>query len=317
MNIIYYSKNSFNQTPQLIYNQYLRFIMHSLNINYTENINSELQLSYVILAAISCIVNAIISLLTLCGAIKNKFNIWSPHFEFFVFISGNILTTVSFIIRWEASITTSESPLYYLGQSMTISSVIVLNNKLQFMMQSSAKQHNPFWVCVNIVHTKKTYLLQLFYALLPQVCIIVVQFITSFLISNHQILMYFNFSIDVLFSIIILYYAVIVGISASQYLTINKDQSTFARLSLIVSFLSVIDSVISQILYFLSSTFQNFDLNVNINAWAIIVFIKDWESLIIIVLEQIFVFLMLKYIYIAMKELKQAMELDYLLDSYE
>ena len=81
----------------------------------------------------------------LAGVLKNRFSIWSPHPELAAYVSGNILTTLSFVFRWAGDINYTQTPLLFLGQGFTVSALLVLNGRTQFILDSSLELILPFW----------------------------------------------------------------------------------------------------------------------------------------------------------------------------
>ena len=78
------------------------------------------------------IVGLSLALLLWCvlGMFYNKCADWSPHPELFLYLLGNILTTIAFIIGWYYSYGESyEVPLYFTGEALSVTSLLTICNK--------------------------------------------------------------------------------------------------------------------------------------------------------------------------------------------
>lgn len=98
-------------------------------------------ISYIYMA--SCTPGLTVSLL---ASVKNKFSDWSPHFNIFCFLLGNIFTTLSFVIGWyfpEEKI--YELPVYFTGEALSLTSWLLTCNKLNYQANQRARIFNPFY----------------------------------------------------------------------------------------------------------------------------------------------------------------------------
>lgn len=68
------------------------------------------------------------------GSIKNRFNDWSPHIDLLIFTTGQICNvicyTLTFLGSSEQLIASSSYSFYYFGESLSMSALLIFNNKM-------------------------------------------------------------------------------------------------------------------------------------------------------------------------------------------
>ncbi|CAL6008650.1 Transmembrane_domain-containing protein [Hexamita inflata] len=205
-------------------------------------------LSYQVSGYVVIALTAALMVASLCGSIRNKFADWTPHTDLFVYLLGNMCTTVSFIIGWYyAYESIYELPLYYLGEALSLTSLLILCNKQNFIANQLSKQYNPFYAC-RLGSSGKKFIKQWFIYVIPNAVFVVLAVVGITFIKNSEV--YF-LVLNILESCLCVYLTILVIKSSLQYKRWcdQNDQTQIAKLIVILVWLCIIDSISTHFLF--------------------------------------------------------------------
>ncbi|CAL6098756.1 Transmembrane_domain-containing protein [Hexamita inflata] len=262
-------------------------------------------LSYQVSGYVVIALTAALMVASLCGSIRNKFADWTPHTDLFVYLLGNMCTTVSFIISWYyAYESIYELPLYYLGEALSLTSLLILCNKQNFIANQLSKQYNPFYAC-RLGSSGKKFIKQWFIYVIPNAIFVVLAIVGLVLFESLKT--YFNI-LNLLESIFCVYLTILIILSSLQYKKWcdQNDQTETAHLIVILAWLCLIDCFLSHFVFILVVTIIKTDKETKV----IILYLKDWVSLLMNAVIDVVVFKILKLINLMMKDLQNLYESD-------
>ncbi|CAL6008644.1 Transmembrane_domain-containing protein [Hexamita inflata] len=260
-------------------------------------------LSYQVSGYVVIALTAALMVASLCGSIRNKFADWTPHTDLFVYLLGNMCTTVSFIIGWYYEYESIyELPLYYLGEALSLTSLLILCNKQNFIANQLSKQYNPFYAC-RLGSSGKKFIKQWFIYVIPN-AVFVVLAVVGLIIFNSTNCIYFNI-LNVLESIVCVYLSVLILLSSKLFQKNEKNNQTqMAHLIVVLAWLCLLDSLISHFICFLTISF----IKQYKNVVQLIILVKDFVSLIFCITIDFIILKILSLINIMLKDLQDIYE---------
>ena len=257
-------------------------------------------------------------LLMWCGfaMFYNKFADWSPHPDLFLYLLGNILTTLAFIIGWYYSYGESyEVPVYFTGEALAVTSLLALCNKLNGNAVSHAKQFLPFYACrVESAHNRK-FIKQWLVIVWPNAVIIAVSVFGVLFWSD---VLGYKIALSVVESLLSVYLCVLVLLSSVQYKKWcdENERTEVAKWYLFLAWMCLLDTILSHTIYVLVQPFADKD------RIAGVVYCKDWVSLLNYLVIDAIILMILHCVFKRMKELRRVQvefddQLDYFADDIE
>lgn len=246
----------------------------------------------------------------------NKFADWSPHPDLFLYLLGNIMTTVAFIIGWYYSYGENyEVPVYFTGEALAITSLLTICNKQNNNAVSHAKQFLPFYSFrVNGTNNHK-YIKQWLSIVWPNAIIIVVSVFGVIFWSD---VLGYKITLSVVESLLSVYLCILVLLSSIQYKKWcdDNDRTDVAKWYLFLAWMCLLDTVLSHTIYVLVQPFADKDQIIGV------VYCKDWISLLNYAVIDVIILMILKCVFKQMKELRRVQvefddQLAYFADNIE